>query len=221
MDSFVYKWTNTTLNKIYIGYHKGTEDDGYVCSSSSTIFWEDFKNPNYIWQREILFRGDMKDCQLLESKLLDDIDITSDHVYNNRNNLMFNLTEEVREKLRRAAIKRGQNPEYKKMQAERTKKQWENNPSRRAKQSELAKNKIISDETKQKIKEARARQIITPESRRKAAEKIKGMKYPKSHGEKISQARKNAPVVFCPHCGKEGKSGAAMFRFHFDKCKNK
>lgn len=221
MDSFVYKWTNTTLNKIYIGYHKGTEDDGYVCSSSSTIFWEDFKNPNYIWQREILFRGDMKDCQLLESKLLDDIDITSDHVYNNRNNLMFNLTEEVREKLKQAAIKRGQNPEYKKMQAERTKKQWENNPLRRAKQSALAKTKIASDETKQKIKEARARQIITPESRRKAAEKIKGMQYPKSHGEKISLARKNAPVVFCPHCGKEGKSGGAMFRFHFDKCKNK
>ena len=36
----------------------------------------------------------MKECQLLESALLDSIDITSDSVYNNRNSLMFNFNEE-------------------------------------------------------------------------------------------------------------------------------
>jgi len=221
MNSFVYKWTNQTLGKIYLGYHKGTEYDGYVCSSSSAIFWEDFKNPNYLWKRDILFCGEMKECQLMESKLLDELDITSESVYNNKNNLMFNLTDEVRGRLKAAAMKRGQDPEYKRLQAARTKQQWENNPGRRAKQSALAKTHIMTESTKQKIKEARARQIITPESRIKAAEKIKGTKYPKLHGEKISLARKNAPVVVCPHCGKKGKKGGAMFRFHFVNCKQK
>lgn len=221
MNSFVYKWTNQTLDKIYIGYHKGTEDDGYVCSSSSTTFWEDFKNPNHVWKRDILFCGGMKECQLMESKLLDEIDITSDSVYNNKNNLMFNITDEVRGRLKAAASKRGQDPEYKRLQSERTKQQWENNPERRAKQSAFAKTQIMADSTKQKIKEARARQIITPESRKKAAEKIKGTKYPREHGEKISIARRNAPPVTCPHCGKAGKLGGGMSRFHLSNCKQR
>ena len=73
MESFVYKWTNKTLDKIYIGFHKGTENDGYVCSSASEKFWNDFNNAEYIWQREILYKGTMKECQEYESLLLDKI----------------------------------------------------------------------------------------------------------------------------------------------------
>ena len=82
MDSFVYKWTNLTLGKIYIGWHKGTEDDGYVCSSSSNIFWDDYNNLEYKWQRDIIYKGTMRECQILESKLLDKLDVTSTLVYN-------------------------------------------------------------------------------------------------------------------------------------------
>lgn len=33
MEAFVYVWTDTGTNKIYVGVHKGDSNDGYVCSS--------------------------------------------------------------------------------------------------------------------------------------------------------------------------------------------
>ena len=32
-EAFVYCWTDNLTNILYVGSHKGTEDDGYVCSS--------------------------------------------------------------------------------------------------------------------------------------------------------------------------------------------
>lgn len=204
MDSFVYRWTNLTLDKIYIGWHKGTEDDGYICSSTSDQFWNDYNNPSYTWQREILFKGTMPECQLLESQLLDSVDITSENIYNNRNNIMFNLNDEVRAKLKAAALKRGKNPEYRKAQAERTRAQWVANPERRKLQSEKAKQQVMTTEIKEKIRLARANQIITKESRLKSASTIK-----------------NAPDVVCPYCKSTGRYLGSMKKKHFDNCKNK
>jgi hypothetical protein len=217
MDSFVYKWTNLTLEKVYIGYHKGTESDGYICSSASKKFWEDFNNPEYKWEREILHRGTMKECQLLESKLLNEIDITSEHVYNNKNNLMFNFDEEIRQKLVSAANKRSKNPEYIKKLSDASKKQWEN-PEHRRLISEKNTGKKHSERTIEKLKLARSKQVITRESRIKTAEKLIGRPRPDSVKKAISLARKNDPVLTCTHCGKNGRGGA-MHRFHFKNCK--
>jgi hypothetical protein len=202
MDSFVYQWTNLTLGKIYIGFHKGDETDGYVCSSASSVFWDDYKNPNYRWERQILHKGTMAECQLVESRLLNNLDITSEEVYNNRNNVMFNMNEEVRSKLKAAAINRGKNPEYRKAQAQGAKKAWENDPSRHERQSTKAKLQKITEETKEKIRIARSRQIITPESRIKAAESIR-----------------TAPDIVCPHCGTTGRYLGSMKKNHYDNCR--
>jgi hypothetical protein len=201
MDSFVYRWTNLTLDKTYTGWHKGTEDDGYICSSASKQFWDDYNNPGYKWQREILFKGTMTECQLLESQLLDSVDITSESIYNNRNNIMFNLNDEVRAKLKAAALKRGENPAYRKAQADRTRAQWVANPERRKIQSEKAKQQVMTDEIKEKIKLARANQVITKESRLKSAATIK-----------------NAPSIVCPHCNATGRYLGSMKKKHFDNC---
>ena len=203
MDSFVYQWTNKTLNKMYVGFHKGQEDDGYICSSSSTKFWDDFNNPEYIWERTILFRGEMQECQLKESEILDSLDITSDTIYNQKNNIMFNLDDEVRNKLSIAAQKRNKNPEYIKKLSEATKRQWQN-PAYRARIKETHTGKKVSDETKEKLREIRKHQVITPESRMKAAESIK-----------------NKPNVICPHCGAEGRYLGSMKKKHFENCKDK
>ncbi len=219
MDSFVYKWTNLTLGKIYIGYHKGSETDGYICSSRSDKFWKDFNDPAYKWEREILYKGTMKECQLLESKLLNEIDIKSEYVYNNKNNLMFNFDDEIRQKLVNAANKRSKNLEYIKKLSEATKQQWQN-PEHRQRIREKNIGKKHSEETKEKIKLARSKQVITKESRTKAAEKLVGKPRPSSVKQAISLARKNDPILTCVHCGKEGKGGA-MYRFHFTNCKNK
>lgn len=199
----MYRWNNLTLNKFYIGWHKGAEDDGYICSSASEQFWKDYNNPSYEWQRDILFRGTMPECQKFESMLLDSFDITSDIIYNNRNNLMFNLNDEVRAKLRVAALKRGENLEYRKLQAKRTKTHWENNPERRQIQSERAKQQVMTNEIKEKIRAARANQVITKESRLKAAATIK-----------------NSPAIVCPHCGASGRYLGSMKKKHFNNCKS-
>ena len=204
MSSFVYRWTNLTLNKIYIGWHKGTEYDGYICSSASEQFWKDYNNPDYKWQREILFKGTMPECQLLESQLLNSVDITSESIYNNKNNIMFNLNDEVRAKLKTAAIKRGEDPEYRKAQAERTRLAWAADPERRKLQSEKAKKQIVTDKTRAKIKLARASQVITKESRLKSAYTIK-----------------NTPNVVCPHCSASGRYLGSMKKKHFDNCEIK
>lgn len=31
MEAFVYVWTDKITNKLYVGVHKGTLDDGYIC----------------------------------------------------------------------------------------------------------------------------------------------------------------------------------------------
>ena len=117
---------------------------------------------------------------------------------------MIKLTDEVRMKLKKAAINRGKDPKYRQLQAERTRASWEANPERRITQSEKAKQQVVTDETKTKIKLARSKQVITPESRDKASAKIK-----------------NAPDVICPHCNKTGRYLGSMKKKHFENCPDK
>lgn len=98
-EAFVYKWTNLSLGSIYIGYHKGSFSDGYICSSKNAIFWDDFKNENYKWEREILFEGSQEDCVIEELRLLNEVDLYSDKVYNNSKAGHIIFTDEVRKKM--------------------------------------------------------------------------------------------------------------------------
>ena len=36
-EAFVYCWTDHKTNKLYVGVHKGSINDGYICSSKYTI----------------------------------------------------------------------------------------------------------------------------------------------------------------------------------------
>ena len=103
MEAFVYCWTNLDNGNKYIGYHKGSEDDGYVCSSRSDRFWQDWET--HSWSRQIIAYGSMLDCQFLERKILGALDIKSNEFYNNSNNLSSMNTPEVNAK--RAASHRG------------------------------------------------------------------------------------------------------------------
>lgn len=52
MISFVYKWIDKGLGKYYIGAHKGTIDDGYICSSK--LMLEQYRKRPFDFFREIL-----------------------------------------------------------------------------------------------------------------------------------------------------------------------
>jgi len=98
-DSFVYIWKNLTDNKTYIGYHKGDVDDGYICSSKSDTFWDDFYNENKKWKREVIFEGSSDDCLKYEQNLLKDIDLNDESIYNNGRGAEVIFTDEVKGKM--------------------------------------------------------------------------------------------------------------------------
>ncbi len=57
---------------------------------------------------------------------------------------------------------------------------------------------VISEQTRLKIKQARARQKFTPESNRKRADSLRGRKRPKEVSEKISKAKKGRSINQIP-----------------------
>lgn len=67
-ESFVYKWTNIVSGKIYIGKHKGTEDDGYI--SSGKVFLACYYANPHEFKREIIFWGTDYECLKEEGKLI-------------------------------------------------------------------------------------------------------------------------------------------------------
>lgn len=91
-----------------------------------------------------------------------------------------------------------------------------------------------TEETKQKIREIRTGTKRTEETKKKISENSarrgkpaynRGIPHSKEHQDKLNIARRNrpklppAPIVICPHCGKEGHQGNMMNRWHFDNCK--
>jgi hypothetical protein len=108
-DAFVYQWVNLTNGKIYIGYHKGDVDDGYVSSSHNTQFWVDFNNCENKWKREILFFGSKDDCLRYEQELLRKIDIRDEKYYNNARGSEIIFTNNVLGKMSKSQKKRWEN----------------------------------------------------------------------------------------------------------------
>jgi hypothetical protein len=68
MEAFVYCWTDFGTNKLYVGVHKGTPEDGYICSSKMML--QEYKKRPYDFFREIIGRGTYKDCYALETAIL-------------------------------------------------------------------------------------------------------------------------------------------------------
>lgn len=109
MDSFVYIWTNISTKQKYIGVHKGTPDDGYICSSKTML--EDYKINPTIFKRDIIAHGSFDDMYDLESKLLREVDAAKNPQYYNQSNnngkfYMSRMPESGKEKLRKKALGR-------------------------------------------------------------------------------------------------------------------
>ena len=81
-EAFVYCWKNTSNNKRYIGVHKGTLDDGYICSSKYMM--EDY-NPTH-FTRQILASGSFSDMLKFESTLCEKVDSAGNETYYNLHN---------------------------------------------------------------------------------------------------------------------------------------
>ena len=107
MEAFVYTWTNTDTNQLYIGSHKGTPDDGYICSSK--VMLEDFMRDRSVFTRQIVATGSHEDMRKFEATLLDAFDVKRDPQFYNQHNGNGNFylkrqTAEARRKIGESKI---------------------------------------------------------------------------------------------------------------------
>lgn len=83
-EAFLYCWTNTAVGKMYIGYHVGTEDDGYVCSSK--YMKKEYKESPELFTRQIIAYGTEDDIRNLETTVLTALDAANDEQFYNLSN---------------------------------------------------------------------------------------------------------------------------------------
>ena len=83
-EAFLYCWTDHATNQLYIGWHKGSVDDGYICSSK--YMKEQYKQRPDHFTREIIAFGTTKDITNLETLLLRSVDAKNDDQFYNRHN---------------------------------------------------------------------------------------------------------------------------------------
>jgi hypothetical protein len=67
-EAFVYMWVNLETGRKYIGYHVGTEDDGYI--GSGVQFLQEYNKGKDGFTRTILAKGTPKEMYKLETMLL-------------------------------------------------------------------------------------------------------------------------------------------------------
>lgn len=83
-DSFVYCWTDTRTNMLYVGVHKGSPDDGYICSSKYML--NEYHERSNDFKREILAFGTYKELLKFESTILKSANAARDSMFYNRHN---------------------------------------------------------------------------------------------------------------------------------------
>lgn len=85
-DSFVYMWINLANDMKYIGVHKGTPEDGYICSNERLL--SEYKLMPEQFHRTILAYGPKQRMHELETLLLIQLGAAKgDKWYNLSNNL--------------------------------------------------------------------------------------------------------------------------------------
>jgi hypothetical protein len=83
-DSFVYCWTDHKKQKLYVGVHKGTTTDGYVCSSKKML--EEYSIRPNDFSRQIIAEGNYEDMISLETAILRSVNAKlNEDFYNGHN----------------------------------------------------------------------------------------------------------------------------------------
>lgn len=138
-ESFTYCWTDKEKKILYVGTHKSSPEDNYICSSK--IMLEEYRNRPSDFSREILAFGTYEDMIKFETVILKSINAARDPLFYNMHNgdgNFFNKghAEETKKKLKIARNKRTDKPRLGKPLSEEGK----------AKASESAKKRSLTEE---------------------------------------------------------------------------
>ena len=182
-EAFVYSWRNKDTNRLYIGWHKGSPDDGYVCSSK--ILMEEYEKDSSKFERFIIAEGTAEDMVALEAQILKAVNAKDNPEYYNQHNGngFFHLKKHsAKARLKISKSKTG------KKRPDLTERNLTNNP---AHNPDIAKKmgrcmkgeanprfgKTVSEETRQKLSKALSGKRI-------------GTKHSEDTKRKMSEARK-------------------------------
>ena len=107
LEAFVYCWTDKLTNKLYVGSHKGSIDDGYVCSSKWMM--EEYNKRPDDFSRQIVACGSFTDIRKLEAVILQSVNAKLDEQFYNKHNGDGNFylkahTQKTRNKIAAAKI---------------------------------------------------------------------------------------------------------------------
>lgn len=84
MEAFVYCWTDQKTNKLYVGRHKGSIDDGYICSSKPML--AEYKIRPQDFTRQIIAQGTFEDMVKLEVTILHSVNAALNESFYNQHN---------------------------------------------------------------------------------------------------------------------------------------
>lgn len=190
-EAFVYCWTDHLRNMLYIGYHKGSLDDGYVCSSK--LMKEQYKERPSDFTRQILAQGSVEDMHALERKILVSENAQNNASFYNRTNGTgtYNIkehTEETKRKISKINKGRIRSEEHKRKVSEAQKGKPKSEETRR-KISESAMGKPKSEETRRKLSEANKGKKLSEETISKMLASRKGFKHSEESIEKMRTAQ--------------------------------
>lgn len=151
-DGFLYRWTDIERNMFYIGVHKGTEDDGYICSSKYMM--AEYKTRPHSFTRDIVETGDYEEMRKLEIKVLKEVDARHNPQYYNRSNgthhLGYQKGKRTPESIEKGRVK---------LLGHKKSKEWSDsinkNPEKIRKTAEKHKGMKRSLESRQKMSEAK------------------------------------------------------------------
>ena len=181
LNSFVYCWTDRATNKLYTGFHKGSVDDGYVCSSRHML--AEYALRPYDFSRQIIATGTYDDCRSLEVAIIKAMLAQGVPCYNLNAGGAIVYTDEIRRKI--SDTHKGKVITEKHKAAIR---KW-NIESRQP----------ASEETRKKIAETKLgkkRKPFTEEARRNMSASRTGKKRPEGFGSlisKIQTGKKRSP----------------------------
>ena len=165
-EAFVYCWSDMLTNMLYIGFHKGSVDDGYVCSSKYMM--EEYDKRPQDFKRSIVAKGSSEEMIRFEETLLKSIDAKNDpKLYNMHNGNGKFILKRHSEK-------------FKKEQSERMRLRRKENPTPY----------IMTEERKKKLSDLKKGVPRSKESREKQSKTMRGENnhfYGKTHSEEFNK----------------------------------
>lgn len=171
MDAFVYCWTDHGTQKLYVGFHKGSPDDGYICSSKHML--KAYHERPQDFTREVLAQNTYDICRKFEAAVIRAMLSQGVPCYNLNVNGAVVYTPEIRAKI--SQTHKGKTISEAQKAAIR---EWS-----------ATKRQPVSEETREKLRQSKLgkkRGAFTEEWRNKISASNTGKKRPEGFGAAVS-----------------------------------